>query len=155
MADCHQHRCPPLHERRDLISGAGWSPPASTCRFTFLRRRNIYVSEICLLRALGLECIRWLGTSILETVPCPVSVLSQGPGASPPPCDACPYAGCISLEKLWRITPTGMAICPLTDIAWALQAHQDRILKHLVHYITALWWMDFTRACPLGRTNYV
>lgn len=97
----------------------------------------------------------WLGTSILETVPCPVSVLSQGPGASPPPCAACPYAGCISLEKLWRITPTGMAICPLTDIAWALQAHQDRILKHLVHYITALWWMDFTRACPLGRTNYV
>ena len=134
---------PPLHVRRDLVSGVAYTLPGSPRRFIFLRRRNIYVSEICLVRALGVLSVVWWQhfgncTAISHPLSCQRALL-RARCQSPPPCDACPYAGCISSEKLWRIAPTGMTICPLTDIAWALRVREDRILKHLVHYITAMW----------------
>lgn len=148
---------PPFTKRRDLISGVAYTLPGSTCSFIFLRRRNIYVSEMCLVRALGSWVFPvaafWKLHHISHPLSCQRALLRAR--CQSPPCDACPYAGCISSEKLWRIAPTGMTICPLTDIAWALRAYEGRILKHLVHYITALWWMGFTRACHLSRTNYL
>lgn len=155
MADCYHRQYPPLFQQR-----RGHTLPGSTCSFTFPEVQE----HLCKWNVPGQDFGSWMfpvsrdqhyENCNTHCIPLSCQRALLRAQRQSPPCDACPYAWCISLEKLWRITPTGMTICPLTDIAWTLQVHEDRILKHLVHYITALWWMGFTRFCPICRTNYI
>lgn len=71
-----------------------WRWPESTCRFTFLRSRSVSVSELCLVRILGLENFR--RQRILETAPHIVS----------PVLSACSPEGRMPVPTLWC-----MSIC--------------------------------------------
>lgn len=127
------------------LSGKAWpnlwrwyTLPGSSCRFTFLRRRNIYVSGMCLLRALGLECFRRLGTSILETAPYNASLILS----------ACSPEGPVPVPTLWcmsicRVYEPGQAVEDRTNREGHLSSHRYRMES------VSAWRQDLKTFGPL------